>query len=273
MGFNSVFKGLTVRVELLRNGRLVNFQRRYIFGAPLAEASVNKMATLLGLCKAAVSKVTMACVIHGRTSSTKSNCGREPKLSETVRHTLKRIVSKIIEHQQKWQQNWILILENLVSPKTVRRQLHKSNIHGRAAIDKPLTTENDAKGRKGWWDDHKTWSPDDWKYVIWSDESSVTLFQASGRVYVWKTPKEAYNPECLVPTVKHGATSVMIWAAISCYRAGPFIVLNGRITANDYMHSVGSQLQHLMVQILFPNNDANFQGDSSPIHTARSVHS
>jgi len=31
----------------------------------------------------------------------------------------------------------------------------------------------------------------------------------------WTTSKEAYNPECLVPIVKHGARSVMIWAAIS----------------------------------------------------------
>jgi hypothetical protein len=66
---------------------------------------------------------------------------------------------------------------------------------------------------------------------------------------------------------------VIIRAAISWYSAGPIIALNGRITASDYMDSVGSQLQPLMVQMLFPNHDAIFQDDSSPIHTARSVHS
>jgi hypothetical protein len=35
---------------------------------------------------------------------------------------------------------------------------------------------------------------------MWSDESSFTLLPASGRVYVWRTPKEAYNPALLVPT-------------------------------------------------------------------------
>jgi hypothetical protein len=40
--------------------------------------------------------------------------------------------------------------------------------------------------------------------VIWSDESSFMLFPTPGRVAVWRTPKEAYNPECLVPKVKHG---------------------------------------------------------------------
>jgi hypothetical protein len=45
---------------------------------------------------------------------------------------------------------------------------------------------------------------------------------------------EAYNPECLVPTVKHGDGYVMTWAAVSWYSAGPIITLNGRITASDY---------------------------------------
>jgi len=56
----------------------------------------------------------------------------------------------------------------------------------------------------------------------------------SGLVYVWRTPTEAYNPECLVPTVKHEDGYVMTWAAVSCYSAGPIITLNGRITASDY---------------------------------------
>jgi hypothetical protein len=39
--------------------------------------------------------------------------------------------------------------------------------------------------------------------VIWSYELSFTLFPTSGRGYVLRTPKEAYNLGCMVPTVKH----------------------------------------------------------------------
>jgi hypothetical protein len=52
--------------------------------------------------------------------------------------------------------------------------------------------------------------------VIWLDESFM-LFPTSGRVYIWRTPKEAYNPECLVPPVKHGWGSVMVRTATPCY--------------------------------------------------------
>jgi hypothetical protein len=54
-------------------------------------------------------------------------------------------------------------------------------------------------------------------HVIWSDELSFTLFSTSGGVYVWRTPKEAYNPNCLVPTVKQGGGSVIVRATISWY--------------------------------------------------------
>jgi hypothetical protein len=40
--------------------------------------------------------------------------------------------------------------------------------------------------------------------VVWSDELPFMLFPTSGRVYVWRTPNEAYNPECLGTTVKDG---------------------------------------------------------------------
>jgi hypothetical protein len=49
-------------------------------------------------------------------------------------------------------------------------------------------------------------------------ESSFMLFPTPGRVYFWRTPNEAYNPECLVATVELGGGSVMGWAAVSWHR-------------------------------------------------------
>jgi hypothetical protein len=49
-------------------------------------------------------------------------------------------------------------LENTVSTKTVRSEFYKSNIHGRAAIAKPLIAESNAQMRKRWCHDHKTFT-------------------------------------------------------------------------------------------------------------------
>jgi len=81
-------------LKVLQNGRLTRFfQRGQIVGAHLAGASVTKMATLLGVFRATVSKVMTAYTNHGMTSATR-NSDQKPKLSERDRRTLKRIVSK-----------------------------------------------------------------------------------------------------------------------------------------------------------------------------------
>ena len=56
-------------------GDLLDFQRGQIVGACLAEASLTKTATLLGVSSAAVSKVMGAYINHGKTSSAKRNSG------------------------------------------------------------------------------------------------------------------------------------------------------------------------------------------------------
>jgi hypothetical protein len=51
----------------------------------------------------------------------------------------------------------------------------------------------------------------------------------------------------------------MIWATISLYSTGLIIILNCRIAASDYKDILGNQV-HPVVQMLFPNKGAVFQG-------------
>jgi transposase len=74
-------------------GGLPDFQRGQMVGAHLAGVSITKPATLLDISRAAVSGVIMTYTTLGKTSSTKKNGGRKPKLSERYHCTLKRIVS------------------------------------------------------------------------------------------------------------------------------------------------------------------------------------
>jgi hypothetical protein len=118
---------------------------------------------------------------HGKTSSTKRKSGQRPKLS--VRDCRGLYLNNRKTTAAKMTTELNIHPEDPVSMKTMRQGLHKSNIYGRAAIAKPLITENNAEQQKRWCDVHKTWMCDDRKYEIWSDESSFSLFP-SFQVYV-----------------------------------------------------------------------------------------
>ena len=59
----------------------------------------------------------------------------------------------------------------------------------------------------------------------------------------------------------------MIWEKITYYSAGPIITLNGRITASDCMNYLRNQMHPTCM--LYPNNAAVLQDDSSHMHPAR----
>ena len=117
----------------------------------------------------------------------------------------------------------------------------------------------------------RNWFLEQWKGVIFPKKSLFSLFPTTGRVHVLRQPKRAFHPDCLKSTVKNGEGSVMNDLGryfLENRRANDF--LHGRINKRDYLKIVIDQFHH-MAQALFPEGNAIFQDDNSPIHTSRIV--
>ncbi|GFX22352.1 transposable element Tcb1 transposase [Trichonephila clavipes] len=78
----------------------------------------------------------------------------------------------------------------------------------RVGIRKPLVTARHALQRRQWCRTHRS-GPHNSGNKSSSGRMNRRLFRTTGRVYMWRTPKEAFAPECVVPIVKHGGGSLM----------------------------------------------------------------
>ena len=58
---------------------------------------------------------------------------------------------------------------------------------------------------------HQYWTLDDWRKVIWSDETKINCHGSDGRKWAWKKIVEGLNGRLVQGTVKFGGGSVMVW--------------------------------------------------------------
>lgn len=67
---------------------------------------------------------------------------------------------------------------------------------------------------------YENWTLEDWKKVIWSDETSVVCGFRRGGYKVWRTPKERFLISCIRPRWK-GYSEFMFWGCFNYDKRGP----------------------------------------------------
>ena len=89
-----------------------------------------------------------------------------------------------------------------ISTRTMRRKLKGLGLNSCVALRKPIISEANWKQRLKFAREHIDWTLEQWKKVMWSDESRFTLFQSDGRIRVRGDADEVMPSSCLVPTVQ-----------------------------------------------------------------------
>ncbi|GFV93457.1 transposable element Tc1 transposase [Trichonephila clavipes] len=108
---------------------------------------------------------------------------------------------------------------------------------------------------------HRHWTVDMWKTVLWSDESRFTVWQSDGRVWVWRMPSESFFCDCIVPTVKFGGGSIMVWECFSWFGLGLLV-------SEMYVDILENAALPTLWQY-FGEGQFLFQQDNCSIHTSR----
>jgi hypothetical protein len=67
---------------------------------------------------------------------------------------------------------------------------------------------------------------------------------------------EVYHKDCIIPTVKFGIDSIMVWGCMSSMRVGKLYVCENRMNSTTYT-SMLKQVLKLSVAVIYKNNPPN----------------
>lgn len=141
-------------------------------------------------------------------------------------------------------------LGNQVSAMTVWRVLRSASMKKTKPTRKPGLTEAMKAERLAWCNAHEHWTLDDWKQVIWSDETSVVLGHRRGGYRVWRTSQERLVKSVIRERWK-GYSEFMFWACFSYDKKGPCHIwkpetIKARKKADEVLTKLNRELEPTM---------------------------
>ena len=141
----------------------------------------------------------------------KSLGGRPSKLSSANIHHAQRLISS---GKADTAVDVVKALRNVtnqtLSAQTVCRNLKAAGLKAVAKKKKPFLSKRHRKARMDFALTHKHWTVEDWKKVVWSDETKINRLGSDGRKWVWKKAGEGLSDRLVQATQKFGGGSVMV---------------------------------------------------------------
>ena len=261
----------TVRIHIMaRTNQLSKEKRVAIITLTNEGQSVRKIAKTLNVSPSAVAKTIKR---YNETGSHEDRPRKgRPRVTSAAEDKFIRVTSlrnrKLTAAQIRDQMNATQSSSSRhISRTTVKRRLRESGLHGQIAARKPLLRRGNKQKRFVWAKKHKEWTLDQWKSVLWSDESKFEIFGSNRRVFVRRRKGERMDSTCLVPTVKHGGGGVMVWGCFAGDTVGDLFKIEGILNQHGYhsilqRHAIPSGLRLVGPSFIF-------QQDNDPKHTSR----
>ena len=107
-----------------------------------------------------------------------------------------------------------------VSATTILKILRRNKLKSCKDTKKPALTVRMKAERLKWCIEHEDWTLNDWKNVIWTDETSVVLNQTRGRRRIWRRANEVYVKSAIRRRWA-GYSEFMFWGCFTYDKKGP----------------------------------------------------
>ena len=110
---------------------------------------------------------------------------------------------------------------------------------------------------------------EDWKRIIWSDETKINRIGSDGKQWVWKQVGQGLIDREVQGTVKFGGGNIMVWGCMGWEGVGRLAEVEGKMNADQYVSILEDNLLPSMEESGFSAEDVIFQQDNDPKHTSR----
>ena len=131
------------------------------------------------------------------------------------------------------------------SMKTVRRALRGTGIKAVTKQKQPFVSKKHKKMRMDFAEAHKDWTVEDWKRVIWSNETKINHLGSDRKKWVWKMLGVGLsdNDRLVQKMVKSGGGFLMIWDCMFWEGPGYATKIDGRMDADLFVSILDDELQ------------------------------
>jgi DDE superfamily endonuclease/Transposase len=158
-----------------------------------------------------------------------------------------------------------------VCPDTVRKALKEAGLDSVEKIEKPKLSADNIKARLKFARKYRDWTVDDWKRVIWSDETKINRFCSDGRSWCWIRDGESLRDRQVKVTVKHGGGSIKVWGCMTAHGTGFMCKINENLTKDIYESILKEELWNTIKFYELDPSKLIFQHDNDPKHKAKTV--
>lgn len=204
------------------------------------------------------------------TVKVKERSGQPRKISP--RHQ-RRILRKVTENPQVTSKE---LQEDLASDglvvhrSTVQRALHREKLHGRVMRKKPFLKSSHKESRLAYAKRHLDKPESFWNNILWTDETKIELFGHNQKRFTWRKKNTAFHQKNILPTVKFGGGSIMLWGCVASSGTGNIVKVEGRMDSNQYQQILQNNVKE-SVQKLKLRRGWLFQQDNDPKHCSKST--
>jgi len=157
-----------------------------------------------------------------------------------------------------------------VSDMTVRRKLREEGLRARVVQDVPLLNKKQIGDRYDWAKAHQDYTMEDWRHVVWSDETKINCFGSDGRMWCWKRAGEGLTSRTTWKTVKHGGGRIMTWGCMQYGSGvGTLVRIDGNMDADLYCQILEDDMLGSLEEWGVTRDKIIFQQDNDPKHTSK----